>query len=316
MKHIKSSLVLLLLIASTNLLLAQTYTFRVMASSGKSTNKSQKSLVIGSRLNANDKITVSSGSYLGLAHANGGTVQISKAGTYDVKDLENKMNSSKLTVSQKYKKYIIGEMTKAGDEDIHKNPYKYQNVTGSVERALLNDVRVYLAKTSNVINSEYIIKWDPTPGNKTYIIDMYNVFDESLKSFETTDTSFVLKLTDPKFNNEDFIKMTVKTKEIKPQTILEFGLTRFDPSEKSVFDKKYVEFKKSVDAENPSVFDKLNEAMFFEENKLYLDALNSYEKVLKMAPGEEDFRIAYEQFLLRTSIIDEKSLNAKTSPEK
>ena len=43
-------------------------------------------------------------------------------------------------------------------------------------------------------------------------------------------------------------------------------------------------------------------AGFYEENKLYIDAITAYEEAIKMAPDVTTYKDAYDEFLLRNKL--------------
>jgi hypothetical protein len=47
---------------------------------------------------------------------------------------------------------------------------------------------------------------------------------------------------------------------------------------------------------------KIIQASLLEENKLYLDALKSYEQAIALQPQVKDYQVAYQQFLHRHNL--------------
>ncbi|TAE76020.1 MAG: hypothetical protein EAZ85_01065 [Bacteroidetes bacterium] len=284
---------------------AQGYVFKVIASSAETStpNKSQAgSLKIGTKLQSNDQITISNKGYLALAHAQGGTVQISKAGTWSIKDLETNLAKNQKSLGKKYVDFVIGSVVKNGDVDIHKNPHKFQNVTGSVERAFQNDLVVMLPKVTKLSFDENIIRWHALKGTKNYIIQIRDAMGDPLKEYTTADTTFKLNTQDFKFN-EDMINLVVLSKE-RPKGIKlgDYGFIPFTQNEKKSFQTNYEAFKKeNAGIENTAHY-KLLEGSFFEENKLILDALHAYEDAAKLSNNEEVYDVALKQFTIRYNI--------------
>jgi hypothetical protein len=281
---------------------AQTPVFKVMASSGKS-SKGTVGLKVGTPLTTTDQITVATQSYLGLSYNKGGTIQISKAGTYSVKDLETKLLASKKTVSQKVADLVIGEITKNGDADIHKNPYKYQNVTGSVERAtFMNDIVTMLPKSTDFFHSDYTIKWHKLVDNKTYIVVMMNQFDEVLKKVEVADTLYKVDFSTPELAETDMIKIKILSKERKVKEMEGFSFNLLEPKHLESFKRKLAEFKAGLSGNEQESAYKLELAMFYEEHGMLADAFNLYEEVTSSEPSNEGLLIAYNQFLIRHNV--------------
>jgi cytochrome c-type biogenesis protein CcmH/NrfG len=47
-------------------------------------------------------------------------------------------------------------------------------------------------------------------------------------------------------------------------------------------------------------------AGFYEENKLFIDAITAYEQAIKLAPDVPTYQEAYEEFLLRNKLKNQK----------
>jgi hypothetical protein len=272
--------------------------FKVIASSGSNT-KGGAAVKIGTQVASADQIVVGAKSYLGLSYAKGGTVQISKAGTYSAKDLETKLLASSKSSAQKYADFIIGEVVKGSDGNIHKNPYAYQNVTGSVERTLGSglDVEVLLPKTNKCLGNTYTFNWLPKKNVTEYVVQIKDNFGEILKSTVVNTTSFTFNLNAPEFKSVDFITVTVATKETA--SMKELNEYAFDKPE-DFFLQKLTAFTRGLGEGYAEIAQKqLELAVFLEENKYLLDAQLAYKKATEIEPDNEIFKVAYNQFLIR-----------------
>lgn len=303
MKQYRLSFILsLLFICSGSMLWAQSK-FTVLASSG-ATRMNGKVLGVGTTVPTNAVISVSPQSYISLVHSNNGTVEISKPGTYQVKTLEAELlKRAKQSTSQRFANYIIGELTKQGGQDIHKNPYKYQNVTGSVERSLPGDIIIQLPKTSAAFYNQYPIEWFELENAESYTITMKDDFGEVAKTINTRDTALTLNLNDKELQESGMVIITISS--VVPgagkdsvKTSIDCAITRLEPNKVDDIKKKY----KAAKFDDNSLIGKLNQAFFFEQNKLLVDAMNKYREALLLSPDSEVFKIAYNQFLIRHSI--------------
>lgn len=276
-------------------------TFKVIASSG-STTKGGVGLKIGTSVLASDQITVGAKSYLGLSYAKGGTVQISKAGTYSAKDLETKLLASSKSSSQKYAEFIIGEVVKGGDANIHKNPYAHQNVTGSVERAVYG-ISVDLPITTEYLEAQYTFTWKKVIGGTNYNIQIFNNFDEVVKNVTTQDTTYTINFASPELKDSDFVKLVITAKEVSfpDNQVPKFSFIKEEnfANKKAKIDK----FKKGL-GENyqEDAHKQLEFALYLEEQKMLLDAKLAYEKAVKLEPENSTMQAAYEQFKIRYGI--------------
>ena len=55
-----------------------------------------------------------------------------------------------------------------------------------------------------------------------------------------------------------------------------------------------------------SAFNKIILAGFFEQQKLYIDAIGAYEDAIQMAPEVASYKEAYDEFLIRNRLKESK----------
>jgi flagellar biosynthesis/type III secretory pathway chaperone len=297
----KSILVALTFFLASTIAFAQDEMFKVLASKGG--NKLQtagtadwKAVFVGKKLAKGDKITIADNGYLGLAHKSGKTIELKKAGTYEVSKLAGEVASQNASTTTKYANYLAGEMGKTGGEDMAKNKYKYMAVTGSVERGQALDV--YVPKTLNVsaLGNQVMVKWDKQDQTKTYIVNVTNLFGDEILKKETSDLFIMLDL-DSKKDKNYIVK--IKSKEV-PEMEKDIRIT-YPSNDKVVeLNKQLSELKAQLGEEN--ALNKIILASFYEDNKLYLEALQSYEAAVKMEPEVDDYKVALGQFLERAEI--------------
>ncbi|OJJ15858.1 hypothetical protein BKI52_36680 [marine bacterium AO1-C] len=280
------------------------YAFRVLASSGQSKIAGKtKKLYVGTTLQSSNKVTVSPRSYLSLVHKSGGTVQISKAGTYSVSSLEQKLAKTKASASKRYATYIISELTKNGKENINRNRYKYMNVTGSVKReTTFNKFKVFLASTSNFFNPQVEVKWNPLAMTKKYRVTLVDEFGEEVFSQETADTTVAINFKDIKSESAMFI-FNVSSKERANIKSEPYQIGPIEVEKAPAFKKEYDAFKKTISGKMNAA-DKLTEAFIFEKHEFYVDAMKSYKAAVEMSGGDEAYDTAFRQFMIRHGIGD------------
>lgn len=323
-----TSLFFLVIFIGNVSLSAQSYVFKVMASSGTQTSTGKvypsakgKSLVVGNTLQNTDQIVMPDKSYLSLMHSSGGTVQIAKTGTYSVSDLANKLKASTQTTSQKYASYIIGELTKNDDKNMSKYPHKYQNVTGSVERATFESELVSMLPSvkggSYVFNQSYLLTWHHLTDTKNYLLIVLDQFDETLLEESIPDTSYTLNVNDEKFTEADMLKIVILSEERTDVTpykednnyTFSYSLNFLEGGKKTEFEQAFELFKKEqANSTAPEDIKKLDEATFFETQGFLLDAMRAYKELLQLDPNNEAYEIVYNQFLVRHQIGKHKEL--------
>ncbi len=308
MKVIVSIYLILVLSCSTLLAqgtaAAQEYVFKVLASSGNNSvaksvsDNSWKALKTGHKITKDDKIMLSANGFLGLVHKSGKTLEIKTPGTYTASQLAEKVTTSNSGINQKYVDFVINEMTKPEKEDINKNRHRNMGVEGKVERGDF-DIVVFLPGTSDILSSQAYIKWNKLDDTQQYKISVVDMFDEVLFSAFTSDTSFVLDLTQDKLKDQESYLVSISGKDKPKMQSDKYTINKLDATAAAAVNKSWAKLK---EGNEESSMNKIIEASFFEEKKLYLDAIRSYEEAIKMQPNVEDYKTAYKQFLKRNAI--------------
>jgi len=142
MKTILSLTIALVLFVAQNAT-SQDYIFRVLANKGSNQVQTAgtfepTSLKTGAKLNSGDQIITASGSYIGLVHRTGKTMEIRTPGTYSISELQGRVNKGTSSVANRYMNFVMNKMNE-GDGNVYTNYRKNSNVTGAVSRATNSD---------------------------------------------------------------------------------------------------------------------------------------------------------------------------------
>lgn len=281
---------------------AQDYLFRVLANKG--TNQVKKGataasqLKTGSKLYSGDQIIAANGAYIGLVHKTGKTLEIRTAGTHSVDDLVGKVSKGTASVTGRYMNFVMNKMNEA-DGDVNRNYRRNLNATGAVERATGYTLALLL-KDSQSPNKVYgdmaTIRWEGGAEDDTYKVTVKNAFSEVLYEAESAENKLNLDFTSDKLQKERFLIVSVKSATDESVKSKDYGIQRLSPNEASELKGTLAQLEQ--DMTEGSLMNDLVYASFYEENRLYLDALTSYEAALKANPDVEDFKTIYEQFVI------------------
>ncbi len=281
--------------------MAQTEVFKVLASRGKNTLGDGSSVFAGKKLMASDIIKISENSYLGLIHNSGRTLELKTPGSYKIADLSSQVLAKNTSVTKKYSDYVVGELTKADNDDIHANYQKNMKVTGSVERAVSSaSIAVCLPKTSSVMESMNTVVWYKNPKATSYTVEISNMFDDVILSKETTDTTFTFDLNSIKMPKDNTIMVKVKANgglessayvlknlvEVKNPEIF---------SDRNALNREYTE---------ESALSYLMKASFYAQNNLFVDAKRCFESAVRLEPEVQEYKDAYKNFLAKNNLYD------------
>ncbi len=295
-------LTILFICASSSWSFAQN-SFKVVALNGKITNAKNLAIKIGENLSPNDQLVVNAGGYVGLSYSKGGTVQINKAGSYKASELENNLVKSKQSATQKYASLVIGEVVKNTDADMHKNPYKYQKVTGSVERIVSLNGDVASTISSVKFKNKYEIAFDKNDIGEGYVTKI-KIMDKEGKSTELTpieskEELLVLDFEDKKFKDKvSSITVNIEQKEGKFKRAVRFSSPKIGEVEKIT--AEFENFKKQQKNTELSPAEiKMQEGAFWETKKCQFEAMEAYQEAMKIDQENEVFGVAYDSFLVR-----------------
>ena len=277
----------------------QDYAFKVLANKGANEVKSGDAWLpvkTGASLKSGDELKVSENSYLGLVHATGKPMELKQAGSFKVADLAAKVSGG-TSVLNKYTDFILS----SNSAEAKKNRL---SATGAVHRGL-EDIKVFLPQNqySGIYNNTAIINWE-AKGGGPYVITLKNMFDDELMKVETPETALEIRLDDPKFANESAILVEVTSKADKNSKSEQHLIKKLAPVEHERVKKALSEITGEI--KEATALNEFIMAGFYEENKLFIDAITAYEKAIKMAPDVATYKEAYEEFLLRNKFKDSK----------
>jgi hypothetical protein len=298
----------LVLLTTIQVAVGQDYVFKVLANQGTNTFKNANAsswspIKTGASFKSEDEVKIAEGSYLGLVHSSGRTFEIKTPGTYKINDLANQVNASKTSLAGKYADFVLSKMNAEDEVDVNKQAKKYQNVTGAVERATETAaIKLFMPTTSLVLNNEALIKWKEAEKGSTYVVVFKDLFEEELMTKETNEPYLKVNLSDKLLAGSSLILVSVRVKGNDKVASNHYAIKRLDPKEADKLNKELQALKSELKDETS--INTLIIASFYEQNNLFVDALAGYELSIKMSPNVEQFRSAYEDFLMRNNLIN------------
>jgi hypothetical protein len=285
---------------ASSVVYGQDYTFKVLANKGANEVKSGdgwQAVKTGASLKSGDELKVTENSYLGLVHASGKPMELKQAGNYKVADLAAKVGTGS-SVLNKYTDFILS----SNSAEAKKNRL---SATGAVHRGL-KDIDVFLPdpQFADIFNSKIIVSWESKSAKSApYIVKFKNMFDEEVLVKETSETSLLVDLSDPKLANESAILVEVRSKSI-PNLKIEDPkmIKRLTVAGSEKVKKAMAELGAQVQEE--TALNKYILAGFYEEHKLYVDAATAYQEAMKLAPDVAEYKEAYDYFIVKYNMKD------------
>lgn len=284
---------------------AQEYQFKVLANQGDNTlvtsdGSRNEHLKVGSTLQEGDKIILSEGSYVGLMHPNGKTMEIKTAGEFEISDLATKAGSGN-SVAGKYADFIMTRMSE-NDANVDENHRKYLNVTGAVERDLRSSaIKVMMPNSAEIYNAVALIKWTDLKA-KAYVVTVTNMYDETLLTKETSEPQLKLDLNQKGLDKEKVVIVKVVVKENTALASAGYGIKKITAPKAAVINADLAILKEAI--QDGNALDKLILASFFEENNLIVDALANYEEAIAINPTVKEYQTAYAEFVSRHNLLN------------
>ncbi|MEJ1238930.1 hypothetical protein WBG78_12425 [Chryseolinea sp. T2] len=273
----------------------QDYSFKVLASKGNNeikTNGAWTPLKTGASLHTGDELKLASNGYIGLVHKKGKPLEVKTPGSYQVAQLESQVSSGSGIVS-KYTDFILSNTS----PETKKNNL---SATGAVDRGEYHAIRIALPEHAGIYHNVAPVGWTGDNIKAPFIVTVMNMFDEELAIYETEQTSIQLDMNDAKFARENAVIVEVKSKtdpnqKSKRHMIKKLGAADHVGIEKSLTDINTV-------AQEETALNSYILAGFYEQNKLYIDAIGAYEDAIRLAPDVTAYKESYTEFLKRNNL--------------
>lgn len=293
---------LLLILAISNFavidLMAQQPVFSVILNKGQNTygiKNNFQPILLGTSLNENNFIQIEDEGYVALVHEfTGASLELTKSGTFSVKELEGEISKQSNTVLAKYGKYLMKKLNP--DEQGNQN----LNVTGAVERGEAGLIEVALPKVNDLFGDQINVSWKQVDDVQDYFVTIKDKLDDVIFTEVVSGNTFILDLTSAKLKDEKIIIINIAAKDKVEIRSPDFGIRRLDSNERKSVGNEFTSLKMVANADN--VVDKLLIASFFEENHLIVDALTYYNEALAITPDPDGFNILYNSFLARNGL--------------
>lgn len=292
---LKTTLIITTFLLMSVVTFAQSYEFRVIGSKG-SVLLDGKILRVGTRINLNQVIEIGKGAYLGLAHRNSKTLELTKAGTFKVSDLKARLTATSGSLASKYARFVANELT---SDDSRKTRFAQRVKTGSVSRGL-DDIKFMLPAASTYVDPASVVtmKWyydEPvTPKGLIYDVVITKISADDPKvlfSTKTDKTEIQLDLSDPIYADISNINVEVSTIYKGELARRAYGLRKLKGSKLQLFNNEIKEF---TDTESP--LGQIILARFYEDKKLFANAVHQYEKAIEVADIDQ-YKMLYNEFL-------------------
>lgn len=328
---------LLLTVVLTAVLASPTFAqqrFKVLAVRGNVTGNSGK-LSVGSKLGVSDKLTIGKGAYVSLAHTNGRTVELKKDGTFKVSDLDKAASKKSGSVSGKFASYVYNELTEVKEPIAFTDTRKTKmRTTGSVERAAGDEVNVWdsiaahvggpgelqalafiannsvasgdnlaviMPRSTRLLSDTVTFVWHRTPKASRYRVVISDRRDKVVLNKELTDTTLTVQLKNAGIAEGELYYWHVEDASNASFASDAYGLFILNGQDRTSTEETIRSVKEDFDDEDAAI-NHLILASAYEDQGLVYDAYNEYGKAVEGAPGVQNYKRMYAEFLKRHAL--------------
>lgn len=273
----------------------QDYTFKVLANKGNNEIKSNGAwmpLKTGASLQSGDELKLSANGYIGLVHKKGKPLEVKTPGSYTVAQLDSQLDPGSGILS-KYTDFILSNAS----AETKKNRL---SATGAVDRGEHQAIKVALPEHAGIYHNVATVGWAGEDIKAPFIVTVLNMFDDELAIFETAQPGIQLDLAEPRFAKENAILIEVKSKADPNQRSKRHMIKKLTSADHAGIQRSLTEI--NGDVKDATALNSLILAGFYEQNKLYIDAIGAYEEAIRLAPDVSAYQESYTAFLERNGL--------------
>ncbi|MBS1560842.1 MAG: hypothetical protein JSS89_04490 [Bacteroidetes bacterium] len=305
---------------------------KVIAVRGTVSSTRGAKLAIGTVLALTDKITVGNDGYVGLVHTNGRTLELRKAGTYGVRDLDKMATKKSGSVNSKFATYVVNELTETKEPIAFQDKHRANmRVTGAVERAAGDEVsvmdtlanavgglgdaqRLAVVAYGNVSSSATIMvvmprstrllrdtvrfSWHRDPKTSEYRVRIIDRNEKTVFERTTTDTFMMVDLRQGGMAEGQLHLWHVERASDKSFHSDDYGLFRLTGADRQATEAVLSDVESDLVDPESSV-SSLIMATVYEDQGLIYDAYMAFADAIAASPSVQNYKRMFAEFLRR-----------------
>jgi hypothetical protein len=276
---------------------SQSYLFKVLTFSGKvefqsSSTQSWKKVKTGESLKKDHKIRLDKNSYTALMYNDGRTMEMQEEGIFEIKELEQNIITSKMSLTQKFAKFVAQEII------TDKSEKKNMKTFAAVVRVRPNHIESAIPSSTALLDTIINFSWHSYPSSGKYIIGILSSANTAIFMDIVNDSIYTLDASKLNLNYETVYKWYVFDAD-NPQIISDTNsvILKSLGNKSAILDT--LELLKNEFQSNETPLNQLSLGTFYERNNLNIEALSEFNKVVLLAPESEEYRLFFAKFLLR-----------------
>ena len=279
---------------------SQQYAFKVLTFSGNVEYRLPPvqmwtKVKTGEGLKNNFEIRLSDNSYAALLYNDGRTMEMTKEGIFNVGELEQIIKNSKMSVTQKFAKFVADEII----DD--KSSGKTMKEFAAVVRVKPFHIETAIPTFTSVLEPTADLSWYSYPSTKIYILSILNPENTTIFMELVEDTSYILDTDNLKLNRQTIYKWYVVDADNPKIASDTNSITVLsEANRKSILDTVQIYKEEAESDQYPLKI--LSLVAFYERNDLNEEALNQFTKVVELAPESEEYKRLFTKFLLKNKL--------------
>jgi hypothetical protein len=273
---------------------AQIKTFKVLVQNGESDvqiSQIKTPLEKGMVLSGDFTLNIAEGSYLGLVHNSGNILEVKEAGSYSAEELFSQISLENTnTIVTRYTDFILNR------EKTELENGMMDEITRSFEPFSAKEVSLFIPNATELYGDKLAVEWE-NPSDFT-IIRVMNMWEDVLMEERVHGKRHIVDLKGEKVANEDILMVKVyQQNDVESKAV---AIKRIGLEEKKLHAANIESITSNIS--NNALLE-LIKAAYFEDNKLLADAFTSYVNAMLLEPDVQDYRDAYNEFLVRHKLL-------------
>lgn len=304
MKSVVLRLFVFIFIFSCGSIFAQETAFTVMSARGSVESKAAAGNWVkvhaGDKISTGDKIKLAAGDYLGLVHVKGKTLELKKAGEYDVTALAKSLAKGDASFNQKFAGYVVNEM-------VSKSKSKKMTMLGAVFRALGNAIEIEVPPAMVALSPEVTFGWRKLNTVSGYVFRIINPSGITIFMKDTKDTSLTVNLDMLKLNPNlqyTWIVCSDGNVDVNSGT----HTLALVPNTKRKLVSDTLDILKKEMPDESSALNNFLFAKYFVSQGINVDAMSYFEKAYTISSGAEEYAVDYAAFLAENGLAAKAEL--------
>lgn len=292
-------LILLSLLISVNGQ-GQQYSFKLLTFSGKvdyrtSSAQSWKKVQTGESLKNDYEVRLDKNSYAALMYNDGRTMEMQDEGIFAIKDLEQNIKNSKISVTQKFANFVAQEII------TDKSEKKDMKTFAAVVRVKPNHIDAAIPSFTSVLDPVIDFSWYSYPSAKQYIFSILNSASTTIFMDLIEDTTYAVDTEKLKLNRGTIYKWCVFDAD-NPKIVSDTNTINLLSNDNRVLILDTLQMLKEEIGSNETPLSVLSLCAFYERNNLNVEALNHFSKVILLVPESEEYKKLFAKFLLNNKL--------------